>query len=438
MDFSSTTFLVFDHHGLFVCLARRLAETGAKVFYQTPPDRQDKINEALIGYGMDKSEHGPIQWCEDFWLIKDKIDCYIFPDVRHLGEQLELRQQGYPVWGAGWGMDLELDRLFFLEKLKEFGLSVPPHEVVVGIPALREFLKDKENIYIKTSTWRGSWESFHWRNLAQDEHRLDVWSVRFGGIRKTYPFICFYEILTKLEIGGDTYCVDGQWPSFMLHGLEKKDKAYFSAVTARKDMPQELQQIMEAFSPFLKKVQYRQQWSMEDRVTEDTHFFNDCTARGGLPSTGSQILAMDNLPEVIFRGAQGELVEPKYNCKFTAECMVTINGEQGAWDTIVLSDELKPHLMLADYCEVDGQPWFPSDEGAVEEIGWLVATGDTPTECAKQINALADLLPDGADAAVEGLADIIREVQAEEEKGIHFTEMPMPEPEVVLEESGRV
>jgi hypothetical protein len=84
---------------------------------------------------------------------------------------------------------------------------------------------------------------------------------------------------------------------------------------------------------------------------------------------------------------------------------------------------------------VDGQIWYPADEKPIEELGWLVATGDTPTECAKEMNRLADLLPDGADAAVEELADIIREIEEAEDKGIKFTDQPMPEPEVVLEDA---
>jgi hypothetical protein len=90
---------------------------------------------------------------------------------------------------------------------------------------------------------------------------------------------------------------------------------------------------------------------------------------------------------------------------------------------------------MATYCEVDGQPWFPPAEGNAEGLGWLVATGDTPIETAERMNELADMLPDGADASVEALADIIREVEEMESQGVHFTSAPMPDPEIVLEDS---
>ena len=429
-DFSNRTALVFDHHGLFLPLAVRLGEEFGRVFYQTPQDRRDLLNDAVTGDGMSAKN---IFCCDDFWLHKSEIDCFVFPDVRHCGEQMELRSQGLPVWGAGPGMNLELDRLFFLEKLKELGLDVPPYEVVKGVSNLAAYLKDKEDIYIKVSKWRGSWETIHWRSWQEDWQRLDLWAVRFGGLKELITFICFDEIETDLEIGADTYCVNGQWPKTMLHGIERKDEAYFAAVMEREQMPEQLLPIMEAFSPFLKEVGYACQWSMETRIVKDANYFIDATTRGGLPSTAS-FLAAKNVAEVIWYGAHGELREIDYGFKFCAECMVKIKGERESWETIVLPDELKSELLLSDCCEVNGQAWFPAGEEPTDEVGWLRATGDTPVECAKRMNELADMLPDGADAAVEALADVFREIQKEHEQSITFSELTMPEPEIVLEE----
>ena len=431
-DLTTKTFLVKDN-GFFLPFARRLAETGARVLFQPTWEKAyPTLNDGVLGDGFPK---GDIETCLDFWPLKGKIDCFVFPDLGHMGLQRELRDQGFAVWGAGTGMRLEQDREFFLRKLSALGLDVPPCIVKVGITSLREYLMAEEDIWIKMSTWRGSWETKHWRNAKVDAHHIDAWAVKFGGVREKVVFLCFPKIDTKLEIGADTYNVDGQWPRLMLHGIEKKDEAYFSAVTEREKMPEELTHIMDAFSPYLGSVGYRAQWSMEARVTEDKVFFLDATTRGGLPSTASQLCAMSNFPEVVYHGARGEFVEAEYSNKFTAECMVKIHGEPGCWETIDLPEELKPWLKLSDCCEVDGQPWFPADDDAISEIGWLVSVGNTPTECLKSMNHNADLLPDGANAAVESLADIIREVEAEEDQGIRFTDQPLPDPEIVLESS---
>lgn len=429
-DLSNKVFAVCDHRGLFCTTAIRLAQTGAKVFYNLPEDRRDTLNDAIICDGI-----SGIEVVESLWDVKDKVDCFVFPDIRRCGEQEELRKQGKAVWGSQKGMILEQDRLFFLEQLKDLGLDVPPYEPIKGLANLAAFLKDKEDVWIKVSKWRGSWETFHWRNWNQDAHFIDQWAVRFGGLKNHITFITFPKIETDLEIGADTYCVDGQWPSLMLHGIERKDAAYFSAVTEREQMPEQLLPIMEKFSPLMKSFGYRNQWSMEVRVTESENFFIDATTRGGLPSTAS-FLSAKNFAEVIYEGARGNFAEIDYGYKFSAEVMVKLQGQRGAWETAELTPEVREAMLLQNFCEVDGQPWFPPDEDdPVSDVGWLFAVGNTPKEVLERMNTLADALPDGADANVESLADVIREIESEKQEGIHFTDLEMPEPDVVLQES---
>ncbi len=429
-DLSNKTCLVVDH-GFMLPLARKLAESFGRVLYHTPWEKAYPVlNEGIIGAGFDD-----IVRCDDLWLVKKEIDLFVFPDIYHAGLQQELRDQGFRVWGAGPAMRLETNRQFFLKKLAELGLAVSPYHEVTGLSELAKYLRDKTDQYIKVSKWRGSWETQHWRSWSDDAAKLDQWAVKLGGLKEHIPFLVFDEIPTKLEIGGDTYSVDGQWPALMLHGIEKKDEAYFAAVTPKRDMPEELTHIMDAFSPFLAESHYRCQWSMEVRVTEDEAFFIDATTRGGLPSTGSQIELWANLPEILWHGAAGELIEPEPAGQFSAECMLKVKPQERAWESLRVPPELQSAMKLSDCCEIDGKIWWPADEKPIDELGWLVAIGDTPTETAKEMNKLADLLPDGVDAAVESLADILREITAEEDSGIHFTDQPLPSPEIVLEET---
>lgn len=428
-DLSKKCFCVFDHFGLFIGIAQRLAESGARVLYCTPVDRYDRITEAAIGEGLKGIEH-----VEEFWQFKSEIDCFVFPDIRHNGLQNELRSQGFPVWGSHDGMDLEQARIFFLKKLGELGLDVPPHQVIVGITNLGLFLKDKKDIWIKTSKWRGTWETTHWRDWRMDNQRLYCWSVKYGGLKEQVRFICFEKIETDLEIGADTYCVDGQWPSQMLHGIERKDAAYFSAVTERENMPEQLLPIMEALSPYLKEVGYRNQWSMEVRVTKTENYFIDATCRGGLPSTNS-FLASKNVADVIYHGARGEFVEIDYGFKFSAECMVNAKADHDTWVSLELDPKVRVNFLAQQCCEEDGLLWYPPLEGGGSSLGWLRSVGDTPKEVLENMNKMADALPDGIDAQVEELADVIREIESEQDHGIHFTDAKMPDASVVLEPS---
>jgi hypothetical protein len=217
-----------------------------------------------------------------------------------------------------------------------------------------------------------------------------------------------------------------------LHGIEKKDSAYFSAVTPREKMPEELLPIMDAFSPFLKEVGYRNQWSMEVRVKPPKNYFIDATTRGGLPSTAS-FLAAKNVDEVIYHGARGEFVDIDYGFKFSAECMVNMKGSEHAWGTAVLPPEVRKNLLFQQCCDEDGQLWYPPLHTEGNTIGWLRSTGDSPKEVLVNMNKLADALPDGLDAQVEDLAAVIREIEAEGEQGIKFTDAKMPDPAIVLE-----
>ena len=110
------------------------------------------------------------------------------------------------------------------------GLKRLPNHVCLGLDELWEFLEDKENVYIKISRYRGTWETKKFRNMKLDEGLLYLLGVRFFPAHNAVKFIVCFEIPTELEIGGDTYNIDGQWPSLMLHGLEKKDRAYFASV----------------------------------------------------------------------------------------------------------------------------------------------------------------------------------------------------------------
>lgn len=426
---SQVTALVFDH-SLFIPLAQRLAKGFKRVLYHSPFEEGfTTINKAIIGDGFPDIER-----CDDFWSMKDEIDLFVFPDIQHAGLQLELERQGKAIWGSRRGDSLELKRQKFHRVLKEVGLDVPVFFVVPGLDALREHLRDKTDKYIKISRYRGSMETTHWRDWDLDEGWLDVLAVRFGPAKNLIPFLVFDEIETELEIGGDTYCVDGQWPSIMLHGDEWKDKGYFGAVTKREDMPEQIQRVMDAFSAVLEGFRYRNQWSMELRVMGDKAYFIDPTCRGGLPSTGSQLQLWGNFPEIVWRGANGELIDPEPTAQFSAECVLTMKSEKHQWGKTRIVKELSEFAKFGGCCEIDGAVCFPPDDSHGEEIGWLVATGDTMEETIETMLERVKLLPDGVSANTESLIHLLKEIKQAEEQGIEFAEDAIPDPSTVLEE----
>ncbi len=414
--------------GLFLNMARRLSLDCNRVFYYNPDTRAwPSIRQAVIGDGFPG-----IYGVDEFWPYFKEIDLFCFPDVQLPELQLYLRSQGKSVWGAGRGMDLELNRQFFLRTLDELGLQVPPHTVVNGHMELEKFLKDKEDQYIKISKFRGDMETFHWRNYKMDVGYLHQLAVGMGPLVEKMQFIVCPAIDADVEIGSDTYCVDGQWPDLMLNGVEGKDKSYLGAVTKRSEMPDQILEVMHAFSSVLRDYQYRQQWSCELRLAGEDAFFIDATQRGGMPSTGSQHSLWSNFSEIVWAGAHGEIIQPKPDGKFSMETMITTKESADAWKVVELPTELEGIVQFNTCAFMDGAYIFPPTEYDRTDLGWLVSIGNSPTEVLEKQKKAADLLPDGLNADVESLASVIEAIDNAQEEGLPFTQQELPEPAEVL------
>ena len=420
---SQVTALVFDN-GLFQPIAHRLAKDCKRVLYHVPWEKGfSTLNDHIRGDGF-----ADIEMCESPWDVKDEVDLWVFPDIGHSGIQLELERQGKAVWGSRKADSIELNRQKFNRILKEVGLPVATHEVIKGLTNLRAFLKDKEDRFIKFSKFRGTMETTHWRSYDMDEGWLDKMAVKLGPAKDMLPFLVFEPIDTGIEIGGDTYCVDGKWPSLMLHGLENKDKCYLGAVTPIAEMPEDLRNVMEAFRPLLSEYRYRNQFSMEDR----DGFLIDPTMRGGLPSTGSQLETWTNFPDIVWHGANGELVDPIPAYKFSVEAIITIKSDRDEWGKTRIPDGLGDAVKLTGCCEIEGAICFPPCEGDGKEVGWLVAGGDSIEDAIDNIKEFAEKLPVGLEAATDELVGLIKSAHEGEKENWEFSRQEIPSPEIVV------
>lgn len=424
---SDVTCLVYDT-GLFLPMAHRMAEECKRVLYFNPDQRAyPSIKQSCIGDGFSH-----IEVVREFYDGMKEADLFCFPDCRDAALQEWLVDCGKNVWGSRSGIYLENKREYFHQMLEEMGLEVPPYQVATGIDELQTMLRDREDVYIKISRYRGDLETTHWRSWAMDKGWIDNLRVKFGPAGNHLRFLVCEAIKTDLEIGADTYCIDGQWPNLMLNGIEGKDKCYLAAVTDRRDMPDQIQTILNCLSPLQRQYNYRNQISFEVRVKDDKFWWNDATQRGGMPSTASQHKLWKNFPDIVWHGANGELIEPDPAAQFSIECMITTKHKGDCWDVVELPEKLIPWARFSTCAFVDGCFCFPPDEHSNGDLGWLVAIGDTPQEALDHAKELADLLPDGLNADVEALSDVIKEVDTMKKSDIPFTQKPMPEPAEVL------
>lgn len=431
-DLSSKTVLVFDG-GYFPELALRLSRGFGRVLYQcSVSNTKPKINEAVIG------DLSPVERIEDFWPIKNEINLFVFPDCAHAGLQAELISQGFLVWGSRGGMDLELKRIAFKDVLKKQGLAVGPYKVCMGLEVLRHYLEARSDLYVKLSKFRGNTETRHWIDYRNSSHILDEFAITFGPTANDIPFLVEDAIETEIEWGLDTYFAGGQFPSIVAHGPEIKDKCYAGSVVKWDDLPSQVREVAEAMKPVLAESGYANFVSMEIRIGKDgTPYFTDPTCRMPMPAGMPQLELYDNLPEIIWAGAQGECIDPVCSKQFAAECIIDHTESQTEWRRIVIPKEVRRWVKLSEAFEVDGDLYaIPPFHNSEPCIGSIMGLGDTMEEAIEALKEHVSAMKDQPIIVpVEKLVCALKEIHEAEEQGMEFSSTPIPEPETVVSES---
>jgi hypothetical protein len=427
MKTTSEIIVAVIDHGLFLPVARRLARDVAKVYYSTETEKAFPTVQDLVGDGFDDIER-----VDSIWQVAERCDAVICPDIGFAPLQRELLRQGKPVWGAREADALEVYRGKFLDALIDTRLPVPKFTKVIGMTALREHLKDKQDRYVKISRFRGDWETFHWRSYEQDTGYLDIKSVQFGPLKEQVIFYVFDPIDTDIEDGIDTYCIDGKLPDLVLHAMENKDLSWLGGWQRLAEVAPELRIVSEEFSPILERHQYRSFFSTEVRITPDGEsFFIDPTLRAGSPPSQAMCELIENYGDVVWHGANGELVEPKPVAKFGAQAVVNLKNRR-FWSEIEVDDELDQWLKCGNCIRVGDSICFPPDPDCDPAVGYLVGIGDTVAEAVQHLQENAKLLPSGVCCDVASLADLVREMEEAADQGIEPAADEIPDPAIAL------
>lgn len=426
-DISQVTCCVVDH-GLFPHIAQCMAEQCNHVYYAGPPEEvMEKIKDGCICDGFEN-----VTRVKSLWEVKNQCDLFVFTDIGFAAEQKELVSQGFPVWGHHGADELECRKGLFLDTLKELGMAVPPHRRIKGMDALREYLLDEEDKYIKISRWRGDWETMHWRNWTLDACALDCAAYRLGPVKNHLMFYVFDKIDTIIEDGIDTWCIDGKWPTKVLHGMERKDKSFIGAIQKMSDIQEDVRGVNEKFGPVLGKYGYRGPFSTEVRLADESYFI-DPTCRFGSPPSQLQTALIKNLPQVIWAGANGEIEEPDCGDEpVGAQALITSDRDKDEWLTFTMDKEFRPYVKSAFSCEIDDEVQIlpnPLENWA----GWLVATGKTIGQVIETLKERVAMLPDGFECDLTSLCDLLTELEEAREEDVEITKGDIPEPATVLE-----
>ena len=415
--------------GTFLSVAEKLAETMATVYYHSPFQVEYlDVRDCVVGEGLDK-----VQRLDDIFDKLDEIDLFVFPDIGFGDLQRYLRSIGKKVWGNMGATDLELYRADFLDLLKELELPTIHSEKIIGLSKLADYLKKHPNVWVKVDRYRGNMETWQNSSWPQTERTLESLAVIFGPTKEHVTFVCQDDIKSDFEVGYDGWCVDGEFPPFSFQGYEKKNELYLGSVLSDKELPDEIKVVNEAMAPILANYGYRNWWATEIRVADGIPYFIDPTPRMPGQTGEHQLESIKNFADVIWRGANGEVVTPEFNWQFAAEATLhydsdTIDHAVGQeWKTLDIPKEVLRWVKLYHYCKIDGLYHFMAE--GTDEVGVVIGEGDSVQASIKNLAEHLELLKgQPVHARTVGFASLIDCIKEAEKEGIPFGgRIPQPE-----------
>jgi hypothetical protein len=416
--------------GSFTSLAETLSKTYRKVYYHTPVEEEFRsIDKEVIGMGVPGVEK--IESFMEPDIVKE-ADLYIFPDIGYGGEQRYLRSIGKPVWGSNGADELERLRTKFVNVVKKLGLPMVHTEKIRGLTALAAYLKERDNVHVKVNEFRDNMETWHHIDWLHSVPMMNRLAIKFAVAPEMVWFVVQDDIPDATEIGYDGWSVDGWFPDSSFQGYEKKNELYLGAQTAYDDLPEEVRLVNEEFSKVLKEYGHRNFFATEIRNQDGTPYFIDPTIR--MPGqTGEQLLeTMQNLAEVIWMGAQGELIQPEWNAKFAASATLNYGGDCEDVKVIRVPEEARQWVKLCRYWQ-DGDVFrFPVNKR--NDCGVVIGMGDTIEDTIKAVSENFEAIGDELlSVKLDGFMDLLEDIHKAEAEGIPFTKDTVPEPETVLE-----
>jgi hypothetical protein len=418
-------------YGSFICLAKRLATRFKTVSYYSPFEQEYRdLRDCCIGDGIQGVKRVNELMDPDFVA---RTDLWIFPDIGWGGLQRYLRSIGKSVWGSMGASDLELYRTRFYKTIQDYGLKADNVVRIRGLTALSEHLKTVKNKWIKVNRYRENMETWKHRDFDHSARELDRLAIEFGGLKEHVIFVVQDEIPTDIEIGYDGWCIFGEYPPVSYSGYEKKNELYLGSQLPYEELAEPVKIVNEAMAPLWREYGYANFYATELRVLSPTDFrFIDPTTRLAGQTMEHQMKNCENLEEIIYHGAHGEVVTPKFQKPFAVEATLHYTDNSENWKVLRIPPEAEPNVMLYHYCEADGLQHFPPHK--TDEVGVCIGLGDTVEGAFDDLKDNLEILEnEPVHADLRGFADLLQAIEAAEESGLKFSDKPLPEPAEVVE-----
>jgi hypothetical protein len=411
MDLSDKTALIFDS-GAFCHIAEKMAESYGQVMYFIPwvNDAHPTSTSRASGTGLPNVTR-VYSWLNHI----READVIIFPFTYNWDECQFVRDLNLPVWGSGRAEALETERWKTHLLMAEMGMPTIDAELVIGTDALREYLKDKDDLYIKCSVTRGDFETRHHVNAKITEPWIVSLDQKLGPLRNEFEFIV-EQAMPGFETGYDGYFIDRDYGGIGTYGFEIKDCGYVARVSTFSDLPKQIKQVNRAFAPAMAALGMRGFFSNEIRIGKDgTPYFIDPTMRAGWPPSALYMELYENWGEVIYAGARGQIIDLIPKAEYGAEIILKSPWVKDHELSVDVPDKIAPWIKLGNSCVIDGQRYVLPEKDV--EFGSALGIGSTLKEACEMAVENAE--------AVEALDidyrhDVFEAAQAEIEKGEEY------------------
>ena len=408
MDYRTKTCCIIDH-GIYTSWAERMAREFGRVMYFNPWEcAYPSSLEYRIGHGLKGVE--PIA---HLWEAEDMTDLFVCLDV-YAGDTVDkLRKDGKRVWGSGKAMEqLEIERSVMKGLMQKQGMPLNPWREVIGIDALKSYLKKNEDKHIKIEITRDDMESWHHKTWDLSEPHINYLEHKLGPLGKIMKFIVEDDIKTHIETGSDGWSIDGKYPDDNMQAFEIKDQGAITAHQPFAKMPEPIRDVLSKLSPVLRERKYRGNLSTEIRVGDDKkNYLIDMTCRMPNPPSSTHQELITNWADIMWQGADGVMVQPKYNAIYGVEVMIKSEWAKENQQVVSYPKEIDRWIKLSNACIIDGNKYVIPQVYGLEEIGSVVAISDSLLDCIKQIKARASQIKGyKIDIDLSSILDGIKEI----------------------------
>lgn len=417
-EFGSKSVLIVDD-GSQQELARTLSLSFGKVFYFSPwvADFPSSY-KTKIGEGFDEFER-----IDSIWDYVDETDLFVFPYINEGPLQEYLVKQGKRVWGSRNGDEIENFRVPSKELMASLGIPQAPYEVVTGITDLRKYLKSRgdDKVWIKISLTRQDTETFCIEGYERYKSRIDELEVKFGPVAEYREFIVEDHLPDTLDVAIDTYCIDGKFPSKSLLGNESKDQGYVSVVKEWNQFPPKLRSMYEKLAPELKKFGYRNFFALESRIGKDSINLSDPCCRVGSPVFELELNMMTNLPQILWEGAAGKMVEPEYKSKYGFEVLLKSDWAKTRPVLIEFPEKYRENIKLRYVTKYPDGIWYLPQAPDMDVIGAVVVHGNSLDDLIEEAEEIGCQIKGiQIDVCSGGVAELKKNLETLSEFGVQF------------------